>query len=249
LFDTRWYYIPEDNHKNSKNIDGESVFIESAKKAVDFLFSNYLESFDDSKTELKEKLIDYFSKLPEDFDYDLEKDIKLFSLPFRNIERIIDRKEFRDKTEEIMEEVKKGNYLYILSPSAAEWFKEWAEAWKDWENVNKRIKILINEDVWTIQDSIHFRHIKKITEGINQFLATQRVKLTPNVKYGITLAFDQIDQNIRNGKALIFYREGKASAFTPMYIEEKNIKDQKNSDICKLKVYFEQLFSLTRRCT
>lgn len=237
-----WYFIPVRGNKNSKDI-----FKNAAMETSKFLAGKiniFLES-DAKKKKFISMLTDLFARLPNDFDYDLIKDTAFYFLPFQHVELINRREQFRTRTEEILQMTEKGVTLYVMSPSTSEWIWGWA---KKLINNNSTTKIIINMDVYKMRRSLHFIHISKIVRGLKKIISPKgEIRAVEGVRYGITLAFKESDTKI-TGKALLFLRDGKASAFSPVFLEENEArKDIDISDIYKLKIFFEDSFKKSKK--
>lgn len=233
LLDEKWCYMPLDKSTNDK--DDRNLFEEMAEKAFRKYLMNYLKGFVDvNDASLGTYLIRAFSSLPEDFDYDLlTDDMSLYPFPLKSINRINTREDFREKTEATLDMVAKDVSLSVLSPSVAEWLYKWGRN----SVKSHKIQILINENVYAFKNSIHYKHIEPIVEFIKKLGDTRQV---PNVRHALTLAYKN-EHNKITGKAILFSREGKTSTISPVYIEETAMKSS-DSDIEKLKIYFDNMF-------
>ncbi|MEW6041439.1 MAG: hypothetical protein AB1633_07960 [Elusimicrobiota bacterium] len=233
-----WHFIPAKGDENPQDL-----FKNAAIKASEFLAQKLIEFFDsdEKKTEFIKQLTDLLTRLPDEFDYDLSKDISIYFLPLKNVELITRREEFRKKTEEIFEMSKDGT-LYIISPSAAEWVWKWG---KNLANLSSSVKIIINKDVYEIQGSLHFKHIHKMVEELKREVVSRGgIWAAKEVRYGLTLAYKEHGEEKITGKALAFFRDGKASAFGPIFIEESGVNKEINkSDIYRLKIFFEDMLA------
>lgn len=238
----RWYYIPKKWGKNPGNL-----FEKAAGATAEFLAEN-LEGFFDEGIESNEfikEITAWLADLPYDFDYDLLKGSSLYFCPLTKVERITQRKQFREKTEGILKAVEmpetkeeKLEYLYIISPSVAEWFSRWGDRFA---GKREKIKIIINKDIYDIEESLHYENVYVMIEELTQNFPEAAMRAAPGVKYGVTLAFKESGKKIF-GKAILFARDGKASSFTPIFIEEEKPIVKCKSDINKLKEFFDDMF-------
>jgi len=233
LLDEKWCYMPLD--KSSQNKDDRKLFKEMANKVFRKYLMNYIEGFINvNDASLATYLTQSFSSLPEDFDYDLlTDDMSLYPFPLKSINRINTREDFRQKSEATLNMVAGEVSLSVLSPSAAEWLYKWGrESLK-----SHKIQILINENVYAFKNSIHYKHIEPIVEFIKKLGDVRQV---PNVRHALTLAYKN-EHNKISGKAILFSRKGKTSTISPVYIEETAVESC-DSDIEKLKIYFDNMF-------
>lgn len=239
VFDEIWCYMPL--MSSDRNKDSRQLFEKMTEKIFERYLFRYLRNFVQGKGEsLKEDLKKHISSLPYGFDYDLlPSDVSLFYIPLRNINQIASREDFRNKTEEILKMATQGALLYVISPCVAEWLYKWGKPSLASSNRGK-IKVLLSKDILDIKNSLHYKHAQPTVKGIKELLPRGNIKYFRGISNALTLAFEKNGDSI-TGKAILFSRKGKASSFSPVCIEENNVK-KTISEINKLKDYFDDLF-------
>jgi hypothetical protein len=156
----------------------------------------------------------------------------MFFVPLRRFKRITTRQQFNEATGEIINSSNKLDNLYIMSPSLAEWYFKWPGT----KNNSKQIKILVNRDVYELQDALHFENSK--SNLLNA--VKEEIRARQRVMYGLNMAFTESGNKI-TGKAIVFYRYGKSSSFSAVFIDETD-QNADGSDISNLKKFFDYMF-------
>lgn len=225
-----WYFLPRNTIKNQKDLfeDAAQIAAQVLAKELETFFDNA-----EHKDRFAQDLTHLLARLPHDFDYDLSHEKSLYFLPLKNVQPIGHRHEFRERTEEVANQAKTWDVLYVMSPSVAEWMSEWG---KNLAASCRTVKIIINGEVYDI-DSLHLQHISNKLAG---FPLGWNIRVAKGVKYGLTMTFKD-DGNKISGMAILFLRDGKASAYSPIFLKEENAV-KNGSDTQKLRTYFDNMF-------
>lgn len=151
--------------------------------------------------------------LTKDFDYYLIKDLKIASF-FKKPEILKNREELYRITKKILTSFKK---IKIIAETG-EWLV--SNLWKEYiENVDKKVELIISDYNKEPMQSFHRHRSESVVKSLCKKIKNLEIKLLPfkENKHHMTLG---VDNNIC--RAIYFYREGKSTLLTPIYLENKD---------------------------
>ncbi|MFH1486560.1 MAG: hypothetical protein ABIH46_10855, partial [Chloroflexota bacterium] len=194
------------------------------------IIESQLMRLDQNATQKSMELKDYFGNLLEDFDFDIVPDISESVLVFCRPVAITDARDFRERTQQVMQDTSSNKPLKVVSETG-----EWVSKLNDEDSGRLKsngIRLIVSDPNSCPGAGYHRRRARGIMDALKD-------------RYGCRLVFSTLpwDHNahhmtIGTNTAIYIRREGKSPTLSPVFLEGKDIEP--------LEAYFNRVWKRRR---